>query len=288
MICSCPQAKPESCTLLHFYGRIARYAEAIQTAVMPVLFYLSIGLQIACAVHVVRTQRPLYWIWLLIIGSYLAVLVYVLVAVIPDLRHDPRGRKALNKVTGALDPARQRRRVEQRLQLADTVDNRRHLAGECLRSGDYAQAAQLYASCLKGMYVDDPDLMLGLAQAQAGSEDFSAARQTLEALKQANPAYRSSDGHLLYARALDALGEHALALEEYEALATSYPGEEARYRYGMLLNSQHRQADARTVFQGMIDRAKLAPKYYRRKEQPWLDAAKKQLNALAGHATAAE
>jgi hypothetical protein len=253
---------------------------------MPILFYLSIALQIACAVHVVRTQRPLYWIWLLIIGSYLAVLVYVLVAVIPDLRHDPRGRKVLNRVAGTLDPARQRRQIEKRLQLADTVDNRRHLAGECLKTGDYVNAAQLYASCLKGMYADDPDLMLGLAQAQSGNEDFAAARQTLEALKQANPTYRSSEGHLLYARALDALGEHALALEEYEALATSYPGEEARYRYGMLLNRQHRQADARTVFQGMIDRARLAPKYYRRKEQPWLDAAKKQLNSVASSAAA--
>ena len=30
---------------------------------MPFVFLLSIALQIACAIHVVRSGRPLYWIW---------------------------------------------------------------------------------------------------------------------------------------------------------------------------------------------------------------------------------
>ena len=57
-------------------------------------------------------------------------------------------------------------------------------------------------------------------------------------------------------------------------------GEEARLRYGLLLKRLQRYADARRVFGDMLKRAKVAPGYYRRKEKPHLDAAKRELAAL--------
>lgn len=247
---------------------------------MPLLLFASFALTILCAVHVVRSGRPLYWIWLLLIGSYLAVAVYVFVAVLPDLRNDPRSRRAAKQMLSTLDPERQRRYIRQRLELADTTDNRRALAEECLRLGDHRNAAELYRSILKGMYATEPLFMLGLAQAQVGYADFAGARATLEALIQANPSFRSADGHLLYARCLEELGEHDAALAEYEVLARSYPGEQARYRYARLLRRRDRIAEAREVLHDMQKRARLAPRYYRRKEREWLDAAKRELGSL--------
>lgn len=247
---------------------------------MPVVVLLSLALQVGCAVHVVRSGRPLYWIWLILIGSYLAVVVYVLVAVLPDLRHDPRGRKAASKALQVIDPQRRRRELQRRLELSDTVDNRRRLAQECLDLGDYANAQELFRSLLVGMYATEPDFMLGLAQAQAGSGAYTEARHTLEALIAANPSYRSSEGHLLYARCLEELGETDAALEEYRVLADSYPGEEGRYRYGRLLGRHQRLAEARDVLEAQLRRAKLMPGYYRRKEQAWLKAARLELARL--------
>jgi hypothetical protein len=247
---------------------------------MPLLLLASFALTILCAIHVVRSGRPLYWIWLLLIGSYLAVGVYVFVAVLPDLRNDPRSRKATRRVLETIDPERRRRAIRERLELADTTDNRRALAEECLRLGDYRNAAELYESILKGMYATEPPFMLGLAEAQAGNGDFAVARTTLDALMRANPGFRSTDGHLLYARCLEELGEHDAALAEYEVLARSYPGEQARYRYANLLRRRERVAEARTVLQDMLKRARLAPRYYRRKEREWLDAAKRELGSL--------
>jgi len=248
---------------------------------MPLVLLLSIALQIACAVHVVRSGRPLYWIWLILIGSYLAVVVYALVAVIPDLRHDPRGRKAASKAWQAIDPQRRRRELERQLELSNTVENRRRLAEESLKLGDYGNAQELYQSLLSGMYATEPDFMLGLAQSQAGQENHAAARQTLDALIKANPNYRSSEGHLLYARCLEEVGETNAALDEYRVLADSYPGEEGRFRYGRLLAKARRHAEAREVFQSQIKRAALMPGYYRRKEQPCLKAAKLELAQLS-------
>ncbi|RDS86277.1 tetratricopeptide repeat protein [Dyella psychrodurans] len=247
---------------------------------MSFVFLLSLALQIACAVHVVRSGRPLYWIWLILIGSYLAVLVYVVIAVIPDLRHNPGGRRVASKAMNVIDPQRRRRELMQQLELSNTVDNRRRLAGECLQQGDYANAQELYQELLTGMYATDPDFMLGLAQAQAGNERYADARRTLDALMNANPNYKSSEGHLLYARCLEELGETEAALEEYRVLADSYPGEEGRFRYGRLLGRNQRLDEARNVLQGQLKRAKLMPGYYRRKERTWLKAAQLELSRL--------
>lgn len=247
---------------------------------MSLVFLLSLALQVACAVHVVRSGRPLYWIWLILIGSYLAVLVYVVIAVIPDMRHNPSGRSVASKAMKVIDPQRRRRELMQQLELSNTVDNRRRLAEECLQQGDYVNAQELYQSLLTGMYATDPHFMLGLAQAQAGNEHYADARATLDALIHANPNYKSSDGHLLYARCLEEIGETNAALEEYRVLADSYPGEEGRFRYGRLLSREQRFDEARNVLQGQIKRAKLMPGYYRRKERDWLKAAELELSRM--------
>ena len=250
---------------------------------MPLLLVLSLVLQIGCAVHVVRTGRQYYWIWIILATSFLGVVIYLIAEVLPDLRNDPRSRKAARSVLHTFDPERQRRHIRQKLEMADTVDNRRALAEECMRLGDYANAVVLYQSILKGVFATDAGFLLGLAQAQANSCDFSGARATLDTLFAANPKVRSSDADLLRARVLEAQGDHDAALEQYETLARSYPGEEARYRYGALLKSNGRFSDARGVFRDMLARAKHAPRYYRKKEKNWLDQAGRDLASLGPH-----
>ena len=164
--------------------------------------------------------------------------------------------------------------------MADTVDNRRALAEESLRMGDFANAAELYRSILKGMYATDASFLLGLAQSQAGAADFAGARETLDRLFESNPGFRSNDAELLRARVLQSQGDIDAALDSYRMLSTSYAGEEARFRYGALLKERGRFSEAREIFGDMLKRAKNAPRYYRKKEAVWLDSAKRELGSL--------
>ena len=241
---------------------------------MPILIAGSVLLQFFCLVHMVRTGRPYWWLWIILVGSYLGSLVYVFTQVIPDLRDDPRARRAARNVVKSIDPQRDKRRMEAKLEAADTVDNRLRLAREALELGDADQAEMLFRSCRQGPHANEPDILLGLAQAQFARGDARATRETLDALIAANPTFRSADGHLLYARALAQLGEHDAALHEYEALATSFPGEEARVRYAELLVERERLAEARVVLADVAKRERTAPAYYRRKEKDWLAQAK--------------
>ncbi|APO97048.1 tetratricopeptide repeat protein [Xanthomonas vesicatoria] len=248
---------------------------------MSPLILLSIVLQIACCVHVVRSGRPLYWILILLTFSYLAVLIYAVVAVIPDMRNDPTARRSLQRVRRKLDPQREQRDAARKLDVSDTPENRRQLARTLLSQGNYAQAADVYEGALRGLYRDDPDLMLGLAQAQFGLGNAAQARQTLDALIAANPTFRSHDGHLLYARAVESSGTIDEALHEYETLVQGYPGEEARVRYAQLLQRAARPEDAKAMYDQVVRRAAASPKHYQREQRSWIDQARKGLSELS-------
>ncbi|WP_101925788.1 MULTISPECIES: tetratricopeptide repeat protein [Luteimonas] len=241
----------------------------------PVLL-LSILLQIGCAVHVVRTGRPLYWVFILLIGSYIGVLVYLLAAVLPDLRHSRGANRVVTRVRDRIDPGRHTRAADRSLEIADTLDNRRRLAERKLADGDYAAAEALYRESLRGLYATDPVLMLGLAQVQFHRGEPAAARETLDTLIAANPEFRSHAGHLLYARAVEASGDFDASVEEYEALVQGYPGEEARVRYAQLLKRNGKLDEANALFAETLRRAELAPAYYRREQREWVDAARSE------------
>lgn len=247
---------------------------------MPILFIITALFQLTLAIHVAKTGRQLYWIMIIVMLPWIGGVAYLVAEVLPGLRNDPSARRTLRKLGEKINPEKNRRRIEAELQAADTLENRKRLAEECMKLGDFDSAAFLYQRCLTGVYANEANFMLGLAKAQAELGQFAECRETLEKLIATNPGFRSTDGHLLYARSLEQLGETAKALEEYAALETSFPGEEARCRYGLLLMRDGQVADARRVFEAMFVREKTAPSYYRKKEREWLDQARAALKSL--------
>lgn len=243
---------------------------------MHPLLILSVVLQIGCAVHAVRTGRPSYWIFILLAGSYIGIAAYVFAEVLPGLSQSRTARRALRGAHDRIDPERRKREATRQLDVADTLDNRRKLAQESYNSGDYQQAAELYRSGLRGLYSTEPELMLGLARSQFALNLHVEARQTLDELIAANPDFRSDDGHLLYARCLEALGDIAAAIHEYEALVEGFPGEEARARFGLLLKRENRATEAAEVFNTILKRSRVAPKYYQREQREWIDIAMRE------------
>jgi hypothetical protein len=244
---------------------------------MPLIFIVSILIQAGFIIHVIKTGRNQLWIWVLIIPglAYAGILAYLLVEVLPELFRSRTARRTARGFRKAIDPGRDLRRYESEAQLGANVASKQRYAEELLRHGRYDEAIAQYRQALNGLYAHDPNLMLGLAQAQFSKGDAAAARVTLDDLIRQNPDFRSPAGHLLYARTLEAEGNPARALEEYRIVSASYPGAEAAVRYAQLLKAQGRPEEARTVARELLQQARIAPGHYRRAQREWLEAAER-------------
>jgi hypothetical protein len=244
---------------------------------MSLLFLSMIIVQVALIIHVVKTGRNQIWIWVLALLSLPGAIAYIAVEILPELFRSRTAQRTARGLRKAVDPGRDLRRYESEARVASNVASRQRYAEELVRHQRYGEAIDQYREALTGLYEHDPNLMLGLAQAQFGKGDAAAARATLDELIQRNPEFRSPAGHLLYARALEAEGNVPKALEEYAVLAPSYPGAEASVRYAQLLLAQGRRAEAQKVARELLEQARIAPAHYRRAQRPWLDAAQRLL-----------
>jgi len=241
------------------------------------LLILPIIIQALLIVHVIRTGRNQLWIWVLLFVPWAGGLAYLGVEILPELFRSRGAQRTARSFRKAMDPGADLRRYENEARVAGNVASRQRYAEELLRHGRYDEAIGQYREALTGLYEHDPNLMLGLARAQFDKGDASGARTTLDELIRLNPDFRSPQGHLLYARALEAEGNAPKALEEYAVLAPSYPGAEAAVRYAQLLQAQGRRAEAQKVARELLEQARIAPGHYRRAQRPWLEAAQRLL-----------
>jgi hypothetical protein len=236
---------------------------------------LSIAIQAGLVIHAIKTGRNFIWIWVIVLLPYAGPLAYIAVEILPDLFRSRTAQRTARGFKKAMDPQADLRRYESEARLAGNVASRQRYAEELSKHGRHDEAIAQYREALTGLYQHDANLMLGLAQAQFAQGDAAAARTTLDELIRHNPDFRSPQGHLLYARALEAEGNYQKALEEYAVLAPSYPGAEAAVRYAQLLKSQGRREDAQKVARELLEQARIAPAHYRKAQKSWLDAAQR-------------
>lgn len=251
---------------------------------MPIII-LTWLVQLGLIVHVMKTGRNTYWIFALLMAPGLGGLAYLIIELLPDLMNDRRARSAARGVAKSLNPGAGLRQREREHKLSGSVDATRRLAEELVDNGRYAEAIELFESALKGLYEHDPDLLLGLAEAQFGDSRFVDSRETLERLIEQNPDFKSPVGHLLYARVVEACGDDDKALQEYKALASSYAGAEARLRYGLLLEKRNDVEAALAEYEEIATVADLAPRHYRKAQRLWINEAKSGVRRLKEQAS---
>jgi hypothetical protein len=242
---------------------------------MPALS-LVVVLQVIAVVHLFRTGRDMRWLFLIILVPLIGCLAYFIVEVLPSLQNSPGARRALRRAQNAMSPGRGLRENTLNYERSQNVETASKLADELTKAGRHAEAIRVCNDARTGLFEDDPKILLALANAQFGARDFAAAIATLDYLREKNPGFRSADGHLVYARALEESGAANRALEEYAALANYYPGAEARVRQGLLFKKLGQTARAAEVFAGVLNDARLAPKHFRTSQREWIELAERE------------
>lgn len=228
---------------------------------MPLLI-LSVLIQVAFIIHIVKTGRNTTWIWIVVMLPLAGAIAYLVLEVLPDASNSRTGRTARRKVTSVINPHRDLRSAANRFAVSDSVENSMALAEECLRKGLHEEARELYGKCLTGIHADDPALMFGLARADFALGNYGDVRATLDRLIEHNPDYRNQDAHLLYARTLEAVGADAEALHEYEVLHGYYSGPDASFHFARFLLGRQEPEKARAIFTSILETARRAGSHY--------------------------
>jgi hypothetical protein len=242
--------------------------------------YITYLVQLLLVVHVLKTGRDRYWIWILIMVPMIGGLAYLVIEVLPGFSGGIRGQRAMRGIRRAVNPGAELRRHADAWAQSPNTDNARRYAEALLEAGQHEEAERVLDTALSGFFSSEPNLLSLKARLKFETGAPGNAVQLLDHLKAENPDYRSAEGHLLYARALEAEGRMNEALEAYREVSGYFPGVEARYRMVIALISDGDTTAAREEAERLLNDARLAPAHFRKAQKPWLDRARQALQQL--------
>jgi hypothetical protein len=220
------------------------------------------------AVHVVRTGREYYWLYLLFAIPYVGSAVYFFAVYLPTSRLHHDVRRAASATARVLDPGRELREAEKAFDLAPTAQNQMRLASALLEAGDYAKAAGHYESCLKGPFASDPVIRLGAARARMQNGQNAIALELLESIRKQTPDFRPEQTIVALAKAYAAEGRHDEAREQFLAAVGRFASVESRAEYAIWALGRGNSAAANEQQQEIERAMKYWNKYNREMHRP--------------------
>jgi hypothetical protein len=244
-----------------------------------IAFILMLAIQVACIVDVIRHGRNRIWIMALVFLPLASTIAYLIVEVLPRMKHNRHVRLAHEQIIEKLDPDRELRAATEALEVAQTAANRIRLADALVAKGRAAEALPYYRDAIGSA---QPDYRIGekLARCQYLADRNEEALATLDTML---PPGASSDRDrigVLRARVLEDLGRDDEAGAIYAELVDRYPGDEVRCRYAGLLLRQGRRADARRLLTEVEHRVKRMTRQQRAADGPMYDWALTKLSEL--------
>ena len=245
-------------------------------SLISVLIWL---MQLALIIHVLKTGRSRYWIIVLLFMPMIGGVAYFVIELLPEFSGSITGQRAVRSVKQTLNPGADLRQHEAAWNQSPNVDNSRRYAEALMDSGKTTEAEDVINQALKGLFATEPTLLLLRARLEFDSGSTQETVKKLETLQDQNADFRSAEGHLLYARALEAEGQIDQAIKEYSAVSGYYPGVEARYRLALCLDLAGNESAARAEFESISNDAKLAPPHFRKSQKTWLDAVKNEMTS---------
>lgn len=230
-------------------------------------YWLVVVLQVICAIHLIKNRRNWMWMLAILMLPPIGALLYLWFEVRPGLRSGGGFTISLADLPGF--ERLRLRQLEEALAECDNIDNRYNLAAMYLQYDRAEDALAVLRPALDGPLKNNQWLMLAMARVEYANRNHQDALYQLGCLDAAGASIKRKERRLLAALARTGLGEAAAAEPELAALADSFDGEEARYRYARFLLDAGRRDEALAVAERGIAFYGRAERLYRRSEWRW-------------------
>jgi hypothetical protein len=237
---------------------------------------LILAAQIACVIHVIRTGRPYWWLWIIFVFPVIGLAAYLYLEVRPTL-----GKHGFQTLLWNLKSASERIKIlEGELAESTTVRNRLALAEELHAAGRYDRECEVLSEGLRGAFKDDATLMMRLAEAHLGAGRVAEAHQLVDKVA----PEKSPDSQLQYAvlKARVASRESNPSAEaQFQELVGKKRSEGPRYYYAEHLLDHDRREEALTILNDILHQYRRGTVVWRFQERKWFYAAKRLLKTRA-------
>jgi len=242
-----------------------------------ILLILSYLPALLCGIHVVRSGRELYWLWILVIAGPLGAAIYFLAIILPEMMGGRTARNVGKAARQAIDPERDYRNAMRALDDTPTAGNRMKVAQAAAALGRWSDAEAQWALAADGHWADDPAILKGHAESLLELGRHQDALKRLEQLRAQGSDGATPQVALLFARAYEGLGRNDEADQAYRFAADRVPGLESGARYVAFMAKTGRRDDAE-IGLGEIERrySKISPQL-RGEARVWRDMAAKAL-----------
>jgi len=240
---------------------------------IPIFTILSILVDVLLVIHVWKTGRDRFWIYVLVFLPVAGWIAYAIIEIIPELRRNsaPHLTRVKAELEKTIVPDRALGLLESLAKETPTFQNLRALADEYFRLERFRDAADTYALCLRGMFADDVETQVLHAQALSAAGAAQEARTLWETLRDKGMV-NTPAREISYANCLNDLG----LKEEAEAVyrnASASGHLSARYAYARFLADEMRRSEAFNEAM-MIQTAFLQlPMHAKRENQKWATLA---------------
>ena len=98
---------------------------------MPILIILTVAVQAFFIFHVIRTNRPYWWAFVILSFPLGGSLIYYLVEIFPNSRQHRSARKTVKNIVRSIQPDAELERRAEELEICGSMDNKLALARAC-------------------------------------------------------------------------------------------------------------------------------------------------------------
>jgi hypothetical protein len=241
----------------------------LSTAFLGSIGLVTIGLQIACLIHALKSGRPYYWFWIIIAFPVIGIAAYFFVEIRPNFR-----RVNWNAIRWRFTGREERIRVlRQNLDHSSTIRNRYRLADELIDNGQSDLACQVLIDGKSGVYADDAELLLRIALCHLDSNRPQDAHAILEQIKPLQSADYQFQYRLAKARVL-ADSQATNAEESLKTLTSPHRNEGPHFYLARYLIQCDRSAEGKQILEDIFARFRRGTTVWRFQEQAWYQRAK--------------
>jgi hypothetical protein len=133
-------------------------------------YSIIIVLQAICVYHAFKKGNQ-NWIWIIVFLPAVGCLIYLFSEIITKREVEV----VKSNIEPIIRPTGRIKDLKRRLAFSDTFDNKAALADAYLESGMYAEAIELYESCLTGIFESNPHVIMQLIKAYYQAERYEDA-----------------------------------------------------------------------------------------------------------------